>query len=102
MNKPPVVVMPPAGGCVGDWRGWYLETHCGCCITAWSIDRMIEQRRLPTWQLLSAAVARMRCRHCGERVHQATLRDDRYSGAPGMPHHRTGILVPVLEDLLQG
>ncbi len=63
---------------------------------------MIARQKLPAWQLISVAVARLRCRRCGERVHSATLRDREGTGTPGIPHHRTGILVPVLEDLLQG
>ncbi|ONG58789.1 hypothetical protein BKE38_01790 [Pseudoroseomonas deserti] len=102
MDEPPVVTLLPAGGCVGDWRGWRLDMHCGCCVTQWSINRMIEQQRLPAWQLISVAVARLRCRQCGERVHSATFRDREGTGVHGIVHHRTGILVPVLEDLLQG
>jgi hypothetical protein len=102
MDDQPSVVLPPAGSCLGDWRGWWLSTHCRCGAKIRSIDHMLEARAIPAWMLMPMVVERLRCAHCRERPRQAELEwgpADR--GHAPLHLSRTAILVPVLEDVLQ-
>jgi hypothetical protein len=100
MDNQSPVALPPAGGCAGDGRGWWLSTRCGCGAKVRSVDHMLEARANPASML--RVVERLRCIHCRERPQQAELEGGPADHSHAPPHlSRTAILVPLLEDVLQ-
>jgi hypothetical protein len=73
--------IPPAGGTLQDWQGWWLELRC-CCTTLRPLDLTMERFRLPGCLPPASLGGRLRCRRCGGRPRQVALVRDPTSPAP--------------------
>ncbi|ONG53290.1 hypothetical protein BKE38_12575 [Pseudoroseomonas deserti] len=94
------ITLPPAGGCLGDWKGWWLQLTCDCGRSLRMVDHLAESKRLPGWYPLPAAVYLMRCRQCYGRPKAAELQHGRPVGGHGAPHMgRNSLRVPLLDEL---
>ncbi|ONG58794.1 hypothetical protein BKE38_01815 [Pseudoroseomonas deserti] len=93
------VTLPPAGGCIGDWRGWWIQVTCDCGRKLRPVTVVADQKRLPDWFPLPAAVHMMRCVQCYGRPKAAELQRGRLVGG-GAPYiGRNSLRVPLLDEL---